>query len=97
MTTSKERVLKAAEHKTTDRVPITFDADTEVYRVLYNHFGVRSNEELFDRLHIDTWMLIPKNFIHPESENDKKVKTSIWGYQTTVTGYSGGTYVGFYD
>lgn len=92
MKTSRERVLKAVDHKTTDRVPITFDADKEVYRVLHDHFGIGSNEELFDKLHVDTWFLIPKNFIYPESENDKKLKTSIWGYQTTVTGYSGGTY-----
>ena len=53
MTTSRERVLKAAEHKITDRVPITFDADIEVYRVLYDYLGVKSNEELFDLLHVE--------------------------------------------
>jgi uroporphyrinogen decarboxylase len=92
MFTSKERVLRAVDHEATDRVPVTFDADKEVYRLLYDHFGISSREELFDKLHVDTWILIPKNFIYTDEEDNKKVKTSIWGYQTTVTSYSGGTY-----
>jgi uroporphyrinogen decarboxylase len=92
MTSSKARVLAAVDHRLSDRTPITFDAEAEVYAALHKHLGTASTEELFDRLNCDTWMILPKNFIYPQSEQDKKVKTSIWGFQNTVTSYSGGTH-----
>jgi len=33
--TSKDRVLSAVAHRSTSRVPITFDAEKEVYAALY--------------------------------------------------------------
>jgi len=90
--TSKQRLLAAANHQVTDRVAITFDAEAEVYAALHEYLGVGSREELFDRLNCDTWMIRPGNFIYPDSERAKKVKTSIWGFRSTVTPYSGGTY-----
>lgn len=92
MMNSKQRVLAAINHKASDRVPITFDAEVEVYDKLYKHFKVNLREELFDRLHVDTWMILPKNFIYPESEQSKIEKTSIWGYKTRYTQYEGGAY-----
>jgi uroporphyrinogen decarboxylase len=89
---SKERVLAAVRHKETNHVPITFDADKEVYKALYDHLGLVTKEHLFDRFHVDTWMILPDNFKYPKEENDKKEKTAIWGYRTVVTEYSGGTY-----
>ena len=89
---SKERVLAAIRHKETDRIPITFDAEKEVYAALYDHLGVDTKEALFDRLCVDTWMILPGNFVYPVEENDKNEKTSIWGYKTRVAKYSGGTY-----
>ena len=90
--TSKERVLAAIDHTLTDRVPITFDAEKEVYNIMMEYFGVNTKEALFDRLHVDTWMVLPRNFIYPEEETDKEMKTSIWGYKTRLTEYSGGVY-----
>jgi uroporphyrinogen decarboxylase len=92
MYTSKERVLKAVNHETADRVPITFDAEKEVYDMLYQNLGIHTKEALFNRLNVDTWMILPWNFIYPEAEHQKTEKTSIWGYQTRVTPYSGGAY-----
>jgi uroporphyrinogen decarboxylase len=92
MPTSKERVLAAVEHKTTDRVPITFDAQPEVYEALHAHFGTSSKEDLFGRLHCDTWMILPKNYTYPESEQGTPRKRSIWGYEVEETAYSGGVY-----
>ncbi len=92
MMTSKQRVLAAADHRATDRVPITFDAEREVYDALYEHLKMDRKEALFDRLNVDTWMILPDNFIYPKAEEDKIEKTSIWGYKTRVTQYSGGTY-----
>lgn len=92
MITSKERVLAAVGHTVTDRTPITFDAEKEVYDILYRHLGLQTREELFDRLHVDTWMILPRNFIYPESEDDREEKASIWGYKTRRAYYSGGVY-----
>ncbi len=90
--TSKERVLRAVEHKLADRTPITFDAEKEVYNMLCEKLNVQSQKELFDALNVDTWMVLPKNFIYPQAEIDKPIKKSIWGWQAKVEEYSGGTY-----
>jgi uroporphyrinogen decarboxylase len=85
--TSKERVLAAVNHRATERIPITFDAEKEVYAALHDRLGTRSKEELFDRLNVDTWMIGPRT---PEAQAEKG--GTIWGYRTKVTAYSGGTY-----
>ena len=89
---AKQRVLAAIERQPTDRTPITFDAEKEVYDALHAHLGVASKEALFDRLHVDTWMILPGNFMYPAEEETRQLKRSIWGYETRVTEYSGGTY-----
>ncbi len=89
---SKKRILDAIEHKTTDRIPITFDAEIEVYDALYKHLLISNKEQLFDRLNVDTWMVLPKNFIYPDAELGNEYKTSIWGYKTQYKNYSGGAY-----
>ena len=94
---SKRRVLTAADHREPDRVPITFDAADEVYETLYSHFGTRRKEDLFDALHVDTWMILPRNFIYPEAEAALPDKTSIWGYKARRTAYSGGVYDEIYS
>lgn len=90
--TSKERVLNAVNHKTSDRTPITFDAEKEVYALLHQRLGTDTKEALFDRLNVDTWMILPENFIFNDEEMGKDEKTSLWGYKTRVAHYSGGTY-----
>jgi uroporphyrinogen decarboxylase len=90
--TGKQRVLAGVDHRVADRIPITFDAEKEVYAALHDHLNLRTKEELFDRLHVDTWMILPGNFIFPKQEEGKAEKTSIWGYRARVTAYSGGTY-----
>jgi uroporphyrinogen decarboxylase len=90
--TSKQLVISAINHKTTYRIPITFDAEKEVYDALYSHLGINSKEKLFDYLNVDTWMILPKNFIYPENEEGKIEKKSIWGYKTRTVRYSGGSY-----
>jgi len=85
-------VLDAINHKETDRIPITYDAENEVYDALYNHLGISTREALFDCLHVDTWMILPGNFIYPDNELSREIKTSIWGYKTQLKRYSGGTY-----
>ena len=89
--TSKERVLAAVNHRATERIPITFDAEKEVYAALHDRLGTRSKEELFDRLNVDTWMIGPRS---PEAKPKAKAEKggSMWGYRTKTTAYSGGTY-----
>ncbi|RPI64273.1 MAG: hypothetical protein EHM48_01125 [Planctomycetaceae bacterium] len=89
---SKQRVLSAVNHRQADRTPITFDAEKEVYDMLYEHFGQADKSALFDRLNCDTWMVLPKNYITHDSDAGKKNKTTIWGWGTTIATYSGGTY-----
>jgi uroporphyrinogen decarboxylase len=89
---SKDRILSAVNHQQPDRVPITFDAQVEVYKALYKYLHLETKEQLFNRLHVDTWMLLPKNFIYPDDQLSDKDKTSIWGYKTRFTPYEGGAY-----
>ena len=91
--TSKERVLAAVNHKTADRTPITFDAESEVYDLLYKRLGLSEKSALFDKLNVDTWMILPDNYEYVREECDKPERTSIWGYRKRVTEYSGGTYM----
>ena len=92
MINSKSRVLAAANHRVTDRTPITFDAEKEVYEALGRHLGTPTREALFDHLNVDTWMILPKNFVFTEAEACKEEKTALWGYRTRVACYPGGTY-----
>jgi len=85
MYTAKQRVLAAVNHQLADRIPITFDAEIEVYETLQHHLNTQSKEELFDRLNVDTWMILPRNFIYPERQRYRPIKTSIWGYKTRAS------------
>ena len=92
MVSSKARVMAAVRHQVSDRTPITFDAEPEVYATLHEHLGTQSKEALFDKLHVDTWMLLPRNFIYRVDQEGRVEKTAIWGYRTRETPYSGGAY-----
>ena len=93
MYTSKQRVLAAVNHAPpTDRVPITFDAEKEVYDALHDHLHTTTKEQLFDHLHVDTWMILPENYFYLPGHATQQTKTAIWGYQNKVTAFSGGTY-----
>lgn len=90
--TSKERVLRAINHKPGDKTPVTFDAQPEVYDMLYKHFKTEKKEELFDRLHVDTWLIGPKHVKEEKPEPVKGESSDIWGCRSRVATYSGGTY-----
>jgi len=90
--TGKAYVLSAVRHQATDRIPITFDAEKEVYEMLHGHFRTEAKEALFDRLHVDTWMLLPGSFMFGREEEQKDERLSIWGYGTKTVQYDGGAY-----
>lgn len=85
MPTSKERVLAAIGHATTDRVAITFDAQPEVYDALHARLGTESKEDLFDHLHVDTWFVGGTSKPRPD-------QSSIWGFSSREVKYEGGSY-----
>jgi len=92
MVTSKQRVLATVNHTVADRTPITFDGQQEVYDALYKHLGLKTREELFDFLHCDTWLMVPKNYGAVETDAGKREKFTIWGWKTQTATYSGGQY-----
>lgn len=90
--TPKQRVLAAVARQAAGRVAITFDAEKEVYEALHQRLGTRSKEELFDRLHCDTWMVFPSISGGSNSRDEAGMRTTLWGYKTRAAQYSGGTY-----
>ncbi|HEY3397940.1 MAG TPA: uroporphyrinogen decarboxylase family protein [Armatimonadota bacterium] len=52
--TSRERVRRAFEHRSTDRVPCFYSAETEPTQALYQHFGISDHNELLRILGCDT-------------------------------------------
>ncbi len=88
---SKDRVLRAINHQQTiGRNAITFDAQAEVYDLLYKYFGIadKNKIKLFDELHCDTLMLAPATLVFsPEEAIKPDIKKSIWQveYKSTKT------------
>src|SRR3989339_266380 len=94
---SRERVLTAIAHREPDRVPITFDAQPEVYDLLYGHFGITTREELWDALHVDTWLEGPVINDPREKKLDDNLYQNRWGYRTKRQLYSDGERKGYYE
>jgi len=92
MSTSKQRVSSAVNHRAPDRTPLTFDAQPEVYDALYKHLGLETKEQLFDRLHVDTWIVGPQRPAPPPDAQGQERGGSIWGYRTRMVRYEGGEY-----
>jgi uroporphyrinogen decarboxylase len=93
----RERVLTAVNHREPDRVPITFDAQPEVYELLYGHFGIGTRAELWNALRVDTWLEGPA-ILDPRQRNlGDGVSQNRWGYRTRLQPYSVGEKTGFYE
>ncbi len=89
--TSRERVLSAIEHRAPDRVPITFDAEKEVVAMLMDRFGVRTRDEVWNALHIDTRLIGADHHYRHIREADG-VRFDFWGIGEKEQAYTGGTY-----
>jgi uroporphyrinogen decarboxylase len=81
--------MAAVNHKVSDRTAITFDAQPELYESLYRHIGNKSREALLDFLHCDTWMVFPQT---RQSDQEKALKQSLWGWRSVQANYNGGSY-----
>src|SRR3990172_9344699 len=93
----RERVLTAIAHREPDRVPITFDAQPEVYDLLYEHFGISTRAELWDALHVDTWLEGPVINDPREKPLASGLFQNRWGYHTKRQPYQAGEKTGYYD
>ncbi len=56
----KERVLKAIEHKTTDRIPVDFWATKDEVKKLVSFFRLKNKEEVLKKLGIDIRYIFPQ-------------------------------------
>lgn len=90
---SRERVLTAIDHKEPDRVPMTIDMQREVEEDLYRHFGVTTRAALWDRLHIDTWLVgATIEDPDPDAVVPAGESRSVWGYRSREVSYGKGKY-----
>lgn len=88
---SRERVIAAIEHRTPDRLPITFDGEPEVIEMLMKHFNVSSRDAVWDALHVDT-RLVGANHNHPRIRKEGVVSYDFWGIGEKPQTYEKGTY-----
>lgn len=88
---SRERVLTAISHKAPDRVPITFDAEKEVIAVLMRHFGVKTRDEVWNSLHVDTRLVGADHHYH-HIRKAGEISYDFWGIGSKEQPYPGGTY-----
>ena len=93
----RERVLAAANHRIPDRVPITFDAEKEVYDLLYRHFGIDTRKELWDALHVDTWLEGPVVNDPRERRLENGLLQNRWGYRQKNQPYTVNGKTGYYQ
>ena len=75
---SRERVLEATNHRSADRLPITFDCEPEVFAKLCEHLGTTDRDEVWDSLHVDTRLIgADHNDSRCRSEHD--INYDFWG------------------
>jgi uroporphyrinogen decarboxylase len=83
--TSKERVLRNYTFRPIDRFTIDFCAESKVYAMMQDYYGVGSDLELMERLHVD--FRYPKpNWIGPELVDDQGRPTDYFGIPRTGAG-----------
>ena len=63
--TSRERVFAALAHQQPDRCPVDLLLENTTARVLMEHFGVRSEQELHDILQSDIQFVFPDSTLPP--------------------------------
>ncbi len=84
--TSKERVRRAFEHKSTDKIPTTMQCVETAWEKLQKHLGVDSNEKVMEHFEIDIRSMAfppcitsePEPFVNEDGET---VYTHPFGYQ----------------
>lgn len=91
---SKERVLRAIDHKSTDRIPLDFWSipDKEFNIKVMKYFGVNNDDELLERLHIDLrW--VETDYRGPSFEpQEGGTERDCWGAEYRYVRHSTGVY-----
>ena len=83
--TSKERVLRNYHFQPVDRFTIDFCAESKIYALLREHYGVPDDLALMERLHVD--FRYPKpNWIGPPLIDDQGRPTDYFGIPRTGAG-----------
>ena len=79
--TPRERVKVSFEHAQPDHTPCDYFATPEIRQALLDHFGVKTDAKLRDRLGTDIRYVNPP-YIGPELPSfDDGSKATIWGYR----------------
>ncbi|MFH0919536.1 MAG: uroporphyrinogen decarboxylase family protein [Fibrobacterota bacterium] len=90
--THRERFLSAVSHREPDRIPLCMDAEKEVWPKLSAALGVRTQEECYQALEIDEWMLDPK-VTDPRARRISPTESlSQWGYHIREVKTAYGSY-----
>ncbi|MEI6386292.1 MAG: uroporphyrinogen-III decarboxylase, partial [Spirochaetota bacterium] len=89
--TSRERVLKAARHEETDRVPLFYRDVPEVETRLLRDLGVTSRDELLELLEIDFRWVAPLYVGPPLEDRVAGRQKDIWAveYSWIEAGHGG--------
>ena len=63
--THRERILTAARRGKPDRIPLDLWAIPEVYEKLFQHFGVTTQKEVWERLRLDKIIGVGPRYVGP--------------------------------
>lgn len=74
----KERVLKAINHQTTDRIPVDFWATKDTERKLLSYFNLSDKESLLEKLGVDIRYVFPEYVGPPLRTFPDGSKEDIW-------------------
>ncbi|MDR0448120.1 MAG: hypothetical protein LBH07_05585 [Treponema sp.] len=85
--TRRERVLSAVNHEQPDRTPADFQAVSEIWERLFEHFRTQDMKDVLDRLDIDCAWVDPEVTRKP-SEKDAEGLTIGWGGSRIRTIYN---------
>jgi len=83
--TSKERVLRNYTFQSIDRFTIDFCAESKVYQLMQDYYGVPTDLALMERLHVDFRYPKPK-WIGPELVDEQGRPTDYFGIPRTGAG-----------
>ena len=86
--TPRERWLAVLERNTPDRVPMDYQATPEATAKLMKHLGVDSQQELFERLHVDARVWVGAKYTGPALEEN----TDEFGCRVREVDYGTGVY-----
>lgn len=91
--TSQERVLSTFERKGYDRIPVKHEATPEINRMLMEHFGLTTHEQLL-RVLGDDFRYVEPIYCGPELRTfpDGSIE-GYWGEHYTYAEFEGGKYL----